>query len=174
MDRTLARAIFTTFAIALLGAPGLLMAAGPYQFHAVTPCRAFDSRSDTDGTTPLARGLHHFRLKGACGIPATAKALTVNATIVSPNSSGWLILWPSDASEPVVSTLNFLANEPALANGAIVPVDGDAPGTGTCNPVAETAPTPGANCDTSARIALHLQGSQFNSHLIFDITGYFE
>jgi hypothetical protein len=172
MYRTVGR-ITMAFAIGLLTVPHLVLSAGPFRYHAVTPCRAYDSRTDTDGSTPLARGLHNFRLKGTCGIPSTAKALSVNATVVSPNSGGWLVLWPSDASEPTVSTLNFVANEPALANGAIVPLDADAPGTGTCDPITETG-APGANCDTSARIALTLSGSQFNSHLIFDITGYFE
>jgi len=174
MYRTLGGLTLAAFAVALLTVPGPIMAAGPYQYHAVTPCRAFDSRSDSDGSTPLTRGVHHFRLKGTCGIPATAKALTINATIVGPNSSGWLVLWPSDAAESVVSTLNFLANEPALANGAIVPVSAAAPGTGVCDPVAETATTPGANCDLSARISLQSAGSTYNSNLIFDITGYFE
>jgi hypothetical protein len=174
MHRTLGRLTLAAFAVALLTAPDLVMAAGPYRYYAVTPCRAYDSRSDSDGATPLTRGIHHFRLKGTCGIPATAKALTLNATIVGPNSGGWLVLWPSDAPEPVVSTLNFLANESALANGAIVPVDADAPGSNTCDPIVETTATPGANCDISARIALSLSGSQYNSQLIFDITGYFE
>jgi hypothetical protein len=170
----LRRLTLTTFVVALLGAPALVMAAGPYRYHAVTPCRAYDSRTDSDGATPFSRGRHNFRLKGTCGIPATAKALTINATIVTPTSPGWLVLFPSDASpEPFVSTLNFVANEPALANGAIVPVDADAPGSGTCDPITDTSATPGASCDTSVRIALQLAGAQ-TSHLIFDITGYFE
>jgi hypothetical protein len=147
-------------------------AAGPYQYHAITPCRSYDSRSDGDGAVPFARGKHNFRLKGVCGIPSSAKAVTINATIVSPSSGGWLVLWPSDASEPVVSTLNFVAGEPALANGAILPVDADAPGSGSCNPITDTG-SPGADCDTSARIALTLAGSH-TAHLIFDVTGYFE
>jgi len=162
------------FVTALLAAPAIARAGGPYQYHALTPCRAFDSRIDTDGATPLARGRHNFRLKGTCGIPATATAVTLNATIVSPNSSGWLVLWPTDVTEPFVSTLNFLANEPALANGAIVPVAVAGPGSGVCDPITDTSTTPGPNCDMSARISLQSQGSQFNSHLIFDVTGYFE
>jgi hypothetical protein len=175
MHSTLGRLTLATIMVALFVVPSLATAQqGPYKYYAVTPCRAYDSRADTDGATPLSRGRHNFRLKGTCGIPATAKALTVNATVVGPNSSGWLVLWPSDATEPVVSTLNFLANEAALANGAIVPVDADAPGTGTCDPITDTGTSPGANCDTSVRIALQSSGSQYNSQLIFDITGYFQ
>ena len=170
---TLGRLTLTTFVVALLGAPALVMAAGPYQYHAVTPCRSYDSRVDSDGATPFSRGRHNFRLKGTCGIPATAKAVTVNATIVTPTSPGWLVTFPSDATEPGVSTLNFVAGEPAIANGAILPVDPDAPGSGICDPVTDTSATPGANCDTAVRIALQLAGAQ-TSHLIFDITGYFE
>jgi len=172
MYRTLGRLTLLTVAVAFL-APGLLMSAGPYRYHALTPCRAYDSRVDTDGATPLARGRHNFRLKGTCGVPETAKALSVNATIVTPTSPGWLVLWPSDAAAPVVSTLNFVAGESAIANGAILPVDADAPGSGVCEPITDTGTSPGANCDSSAQIALQFAGAQ-TSHLIFDITGYFE
>lgn len=173
MYRMLGRITLTTFAVIFLAAPDLIKAAGPYRYHAVTPCRSYDSRIDTDGATPLNRGRHNFRLKGTCGVPATAKAVTVNATIVTPTSPGWLVLWPSDAATPVVSTLNFVASEPALANGAILPVDADAPGSGVCDPITDTTGTPGANCDSSAQIALQFGGTQ-SSHLIFDIVGYFE
>ena len=173
MYRKLGRVTVATFAVAFLTAPGLLMSAGPYRYHAVTPCRSYDSRVDLDGSTAFSRGRHNFRLKGVCGIPATAKAVTINATIVGPTSPGWLVLWPSDAAAPVVSTLNFVAGEPAIANGAIVPVDADAPGSGLCDPITDTSASPGANCDTSAQIALQLAGAQ-TSHLIFDVTGYFE
>lgn len=173
MHRTLRTCTLATFAVAMLAAPGLTTAAGPFRFHAVTPCRAYDSRADTDGATPLSRGRHNFRLKGTCGVPNTAKAVTINATIANPTSPGWLVLWPSDAPAPVVSTLNFVAGDPAIANGAILPVDADAPGSGVCDPVTDTGVTPGPNCDSSAQIALQFAGSQ-TSHLIFDITGYFE
>jgi hypothetical protein len=173
MDRPLGRLTLATFVVALLGAPVLITAAGPYRYHAVTPCRTYDSRVDSDGGVPFSRGRHNFRLKGVCGIPATAKALTINATIVSPTSAGWLVLWPSDAPAPVVSTLNFIAGEPAIANGAILPVDADAPGSGFCDPTTDTGTTPGPDCDTSAQIAMGGPPGQ-TAHLLFDVTGYFE
>ena len=57
-------------------------------------------------------------MKGVCNVSATAKAVSLNVTVVAPNTEGFLSLWPSGGAFPGVSTLNFLAGEPALANGA--------------------------------------------------------
>jgi hypothetical protein len=143
-------------AIALgLAAPAVAQN-GPYQFHSVTPCRIFDSRTDGDGITPLANGVHTLRVQGTCGLPSGAKAATLNITVVTPNRDGHITIWPVGASEPTVSTINFLANEPALANGAIVPL-----GPGTA----------GAD-DVSYRYSL--ANAPGTGHIIFDVTGYFQ
>jgi hypothetical protein len=88
------------------------------QYFAVTPCRAVDTRPTPEPSGPFLG----FQIKGVCGIPATAKAVSLNLTIVGPTADGFFSLWPFGGPFPVVSTINFLAGEPAIANGAIVPL----------------------------------------------------
>jgi hypothetical protein len=129
------------------------------QFFAVTPCRAVDTRSGNGGIIP-ASVERMFIFKNVCGIPATAKAVSLNATIVTPTINGFFSMWPSGGVFPVVSTINFLAGEPALANGAIVPL--------SASPVA----CPLGNCDLSV-----VYGSETGlgtTHAILDVTGYFQ
>jgi hypothetical protein len=91
------------------------------QYFAVTPCRAADTRSGNGGIVQ-ASIFRAFTLKGVCGIPASALAVSVNLTIVGPTADGFFSLWPYGGAFPVVSTINFVAGEPAIANGAIVPL----------------------------------------------------
>ena len=147
--------LLAVFAVAGLLAVDAARADGPFEFFGVTPCRVFDSRTDGDGLTPLPNGVHSLRFQGVCGIPVGAKAVTINVTVVTPNKNGHVTIWPVGTSEPVVSTLNFLINEPALANGAIVPVGPD---------------NGGAN-DVNFRYSM--QAGPGTGHIVFDVTGYF-
>ena len=54
-------------------------------------------------------------------MPATAKALAVNVTIVNPSSGGHLTLYAAGNSLPLASTINFRTGI-VRANNAIVPV----------------------------------------------------
>ncbi len=113
-------------------APGLAEAqAGPYQFYAVTPCRAYDTR--TGSTLPLGvigvGEVRAFKLKGVCGIPSDATAASLNLTVIQPTGFGDLRIAPYNAGAlgdpnsyfPNVSTSNYIYLE-NLANGAIVPL----------------------------------------------------
>jgi Divergent InlB B-repeat domain len=74
-------------------------------FYTVTPCRVLDTRP----ASPLVSGMPRtLQIVGACGIPGTAKAVSLNVTAVLPNSSGNLVLWPADLPKPGAST-NFSA-----------------------------------------------------------------
>ena len=141
------------FAVLATAVPDIALADGPFQFFAITPCRVFDSRSG--GAPPLPNGVHGIRVQGNCGVPVGAEAAVVNVTVVAPNRAGHITLWPTGISEPLVATLNFLASEPALANGAIVPLGPDGGG---------------AN-DLSFRYSMSSPGS---GHIVFDVTGYFQ
>src|SRR6478672_611293 len=146
----------------LLGA-GLVMlvsavaeAAGPYQFFSVTPCRIVDTRRPngvTGGPALANQAVRNFPIAGQCGVPATAKAAVLNVTIASPSNAGYLILYPYNTTQPLVSTINWAAGEPALANGAIVPLSAD--------PTLQLA------------VYSELYGGG-NVHLILDVTGYFQ
>src|SRR4051794_34283381 len=129
-------------------------AAGPYQFFSVTPCRIVDTRRPngvTGGPALANQAVRNFPIAGQCGVPATAKAAVLNVTIASPSNAGYLILYPYNTTQPLVSTINWAAGEPALANGAIVPPSADPP----------------------RRLAFYgeLCGGG-NVHLILDVTGY--
>ncbi len=85
---------------------------------------------------------------GACsGIPASAKAIVGNATVVNFISTGshWITLYPSDAAQPNASNLNF-------SDGQIVPNNF----------------TVGLGPDGAFKIYSHA-----STHFIVDITGYY-
>src|SRR5215470_6696339 len=121
--------------LALLGLGLMLLsvsegwAAGPYQFYSVTPCRVIDTRrpdGPTGGPALASLDTRSFPVVGdSCGVPSTAKAVTLNVTIANPTNPGYLIVYPYNIAQPSVSTINWDAGEFALANGAIVPLTTD-------------------------------------------------
>lgn len=148
-------------ALALGLAPAPVHADGPFQFHSVTPCRIVDTRnpanatgggSGTGGPALTNTASRDFPIQGQCGVPVGAKAAVLNVTITQPTQEGHLTLWPSGTTKPLVSTLNFPAFEPAIANGAIVPLSANAN-------------------DLSVQPGLAATGTV---HLILDVTGYFQ
>ncbi len=118
-------------------------------FFTVTPCRIADTR-DTDGPyggpALLAGGERVFVVANRCGIPATAKAVSLNVTVTQPAAPGFVILYPGGSPAPSVSAINFRAGQ-TRANNAIVPL-----GAGGTLAVQSIAPT----------------------HFIIDANGYFE
>ncbi|HEY2739718.1 MAG TPA: hypothetical protein VGK45_15015 [Thermoanaerobaculia bacterium] len=113
-------------AAALLLSAAPVFAAGPLRFFPLTPCRLIDTRS-TDSPALVGNATRNFTVQGKCGIPVNAKAVAVNATIVGPNSDGYITLFPSGTAWPGTANLTFKANEPALGNGAIVPLSASLP-----------------------------------------------
>ena len=95
-------------------------------FYTVTPCRVFDTR----GGTPLSAGeTRVFQVSGLCGIPAGARLVSANLTVVGPRGAGFLTIFPGDAAQsPLTSTLNFGAGQ-VRANNAVVLLAGDSGGT---------------------------------------------
>lgn len=122
------------------------------QFFAVTPCRAADTRAGFGGILP-ASTVRNFTIKSVCGVPTSAKAVAVNVTVVGPNADGFFFVWPTGGTIPGVSTINFNAGEPAIANGAIVPL-------------ATTTPDLSGAYGTAT-------GSG-TAHVVLDVTGYFQ
>jgi len=132
-------------------------AAGPYQFYSITPCRLVDTRGPAGpagGPALVGNGTRSFPITGGtCGIPASAKAAVLNVVIVGPTAGGHLRIWPYNTTMPLVATINFDPNEPAIANGAIVPLA----------------------ADPSLQISVFLgTGPGPTSHLVIDATGYFQ
>ncbi len=121
----------------------------PASFFTVTPCRIADTR-DSDGPyggPALSAGVERsFVFANRCGIPSTAKAVSLNVTVTQPAAPGHVILYPGGSPAPTVSAINFRAGQ-TRANNAIVPL-----GVGGTLAVQSAAPT----------------------HFILDVNGYFE
>jgi len=87
----------------------------------LVPCRVIDTRNPS-GATPFDGTLNVNVTSSNCGAPPSARAYVFNATVVPPGPLGFLTLWPQDATQPLVSTLN--ANDGSItSNMAIVPSD---------------------------------------------------
>jgi hypothetical protein len=143
------------FALALLFLCAIpALADGPFRFYALTPCRAVDTRTGFGGalTNTGSGSPRDFTIQGICGVPAGAKAVALNVTVVTPGSKGHLRLFPSGTATPNISTINFAGGETALANGAIVPL---------------SATTPDLSIYT------FLVSGTATTHVILDVTGYF-
>jgi Tol biopolymer transport system component len=121
-------------------------------FFTVTPCRILDTRQVAQSPA-LTSGLRRIVLAaGTCGIPATARAIAVNLTVVQPSAAGYLALHAGDTAPDATSSLNFSTGQ-TLANNAVVPLAFDGSGT--------LAVTP-------------LVAGNGTVHLILDVSGYFE
>jgi hypothetical protein len=119
-------------------------------YFTVTPCRILDTRDPSGpyGGPKLAAGAtRQFTVRGPCGIPSTATALSVNLTAVDPEGNGHLTLYPANISLPIGSTLNFRTGF-VRGNNAVVTVD------------------------TQGRIEVFSGG--FATHVVLDVNGYFE
>jgi len=162
MRMPLTRQLCLKFVPALLVLAAIpAQAAGPFVYHALTPCRLIDTRNGQGASTSddgpvgarTSPGPYDVTVKGFCGVPADAAAASLNITVVGPTQAGDLRIAPLDATPfPVVSTVNYMANEPALANGAIVPLKA------------------GAGNDLRIVFAMVATGTL---HIIIDVTGYF-
>ena len=99
----------------------------PLPFIAVTPCRVADTRgngfSGAYGPPSLAADANRtFVITGQCGIPASAAAVSFNFGALNVAGDGDLRVFPAGAALPLVSTMNYNANTPNIANAAIVPL----------------------------------------------------
>ena len=111
------------------------MGTGGLSYYSITPCRLLDTR-DPFGPLggPTLNGMRDFPLgTSACGVPASATAYSLNATVVPSGMLGWLKLWPTGATMPAVSTLNSLDGA-LVANAAIIPVSNGSMSAFAVNP----------------------------------------
>src|SRR6266542_3359060 len=100
----------------------------PLPFIGVTPCRVLDTRNPVGpfGGPAFSSGqTRSFTIpSGPCsGIPI-AGAYSLNFTVVNMIGLGFLTAWPAGTAQPLVSTLDYVPAEGALANAAIVPASG--------------------------------------------------
>jgi Endonuclease/Exonuclease/phosphatase family len=148
---------------ALVPPRGMFQAASPYRasdhdpvlvglfetgqdFYSVPSCRLVDTRS----STPLQSGVPRtFALHGLCGIPATARAVVLNITAITPTGSGELSVH-ADGTTPSFATMSF---QTGFMRALLAFVSLDAAG------------------EVEAQATVAGNGSV---HLVLDVTGYFE
>jgi hypothetical protein len=95
---------------------------GATGFFSLSPCRVADTRNAPGalGGPALAAGSDRtFTVRGVCGIPATAGAISVNVTVTQATAPGDLRLRPGGTPLPLVSTINYGAGQ-TRANDATV------------------------------------------------------
>ncbi|MGA3214039.1 MAG: Ig-like domain-containing protein, partial [Terriglobales bacterium] len=96
------------------------------EFYPLTPCRVADTRKAAGplgGPSLVADTERDFPvLSSTCAIPGTALAYSLNFTAVPPSGGdlGYLTVWPTGETQPLVSTLNDLTGT-IVANAALVP-----------------------------------------------------
>ena len=61
-----------------------------------------------------------FAVTGACGIPATAGAISVNLTVTQPSAVGDLRLYPGGTSLPPASSINYAAGQTRANNATVL------------------------------------------------------
>ncbi len=96
---------------------------GALLFVPMTPCRLVDTRNPTapfGGPSIAGDTSRSFAIPdGACAVPPTATAYSLNVTVVPRAGLAYLTVWPTGVEQPVVSTLN--SDGRVKANAAIVP-----------------------------------------------------
>ncbi|HEY7337893.1 MAG TPA: SBBP repeat-containing protein [Bryobacteraceae bacterium] len=99
----------------------VVSAASGLRFVPVTPCRLFDTRHAGQGAPFItANTSRSFAVPGACGIPSTAQAYSLNVAVVPHTVLGFITVWPTGQTQPTVATLNSIDGR-IKSNAAIVP-----------------------------------------------------
>ena len=126
-------------------------------FYTLPPCRAVDTRNANGplgGPVMSAGQVRSFPVvSSACGIPAAAKALSVNVTVVPVSGSGLARLFPGDAAPPPTSTVDFDATTVRANNGVFGLSRGG---------------------DGSLGVLVNAGGGTGQAHVIIDVNGYFQ
>jgi hypothetical protein len=119
-------------------------------YNAVTPARLLDTRVGNGLSGAFAaHTVRDFDVAGRGGVPATAKAVTGNLTVVGQTAGGYVTLGPILADNPATSTINFPLGD-VRANGITVALAGD------------------GHLD-----AIYVAPLGKKAHLVFDVTGYY-
>jgi hypothetical protein len=128
--------------------------ASALNFYPVTECRLADTRSGSGFSGPfgqpsLVGGQSRTfpLLSGSCGLPSTARAYSLNETVVVPSGGGlnYLTTYPAGQTLPIAATLNAVTGG-SVAAASIVPAG------------------------TSGGISVYASA---NTDVVIDVNGYF-
>jgi hypothetical protein len=119
-------------------------------YYTVAPCRVYDSRdADRGGPAALATGDHAIVVARDCGVPTTAKAVSLNVTVVTPSQGGHLRLFASGTSRPATSSINYASGQ-TRANNAVVSLGAD------------------------GALIVYVNQPSGTVHVVLDVDGYFQ
>jgi hypothetical protein len=120
-------------------------------YFAIIPCRLFDTRlaAGPYGGPALAPSSERDvdAANGSCGIPATARALVVNVTVVNSGAAGYFTLFRDGIAAPVAATITFGPSQTRSDNAAVPLTNG---------------------------IFTVLNGSSGTNHAVIDVLGYYQ
>jgi hypothetical protein len=126
---------------------------GSASFYTLTPCRVLDTRNATGplgGPALTANSDRTFAVAtSSCGIPATARAISINLTVTQPTAAGDIRIYSAGGGLPGTSAVNYGAAR-TRANSQIAPLG------------------------TSAGLTVHCDQPSGTMHLIIDVNGYFQ
>jgi hypothetical protein len=121
-------------------------------FYTLAPCRLVDTRNAAGprgGPALAGQALRSFPISGACGVPADAKAVAANVTVVSPAQAGHVGVYPGNSFALGTWVVSFSAGR-TLGSLAVVTLATNGAGT----------------------VLVHNQSSG-TVHVAIDVTGYF-
>ncbi len=117
------------------------------KYYTVTPCRLADTRGS--GPALLAGESRPFAVAGLCGVPSTARAVSLNVAAVSPTAAGDLAVFAHGGLAMGTSTVSLKANRTrATATISALGVGG--------------------------KVTVQSNMSSGSTHLVLDVAGYFE
>ena len=97
------------------------------------PVRVYDTRPgnlpNTGPKTPLVGGTPRTNIaanNNGSGVPAGARAILANVTVVNTVGSGFLLLYKNGIPMPLASTINWFGTGQVLANDTTVALDSQA------------------------------------------------
>ncbi len=91
-------------------------------YYTLVPCRLLDTRNPNGpygGPALSALSSRTFVAGGQCGVPAGAKALSFNITVTLATAQGNLRVYPAGVASPLVSVINYLADQNRANNGVV-------------------------------------------------------
>ena len=119
-------------------------------FYTRTPCRVLDTRNPNGGPALAPNATRIVTVAGLCGIPATAKAVSANVTVIAGGSSGSVGVYPGNSGPMGIITVGFPAGATRASNSILQLATNGAGTIGVQNL------------------------SNGTSHVIIDINGYFQ
>ncbi len=125
---------------------------GPLRFYTLEPCRILDTRDPNGpyGGPALAAGEERlWKLSGRCGVPAAAKSVSANVTVLQPTSTGGLRLYSATSAPPNASAISFFPGVTRASN-SMVPLS------------------------AAGEVKVYADLPTGATHVILDVSGYFE